>query len=119
MTPLPEWWLTASGMFFVLGSVAMVVIVVLLAILTYAILELRKHVKELSVKIDGITDRVESIATTVQHVTTEIGTRATGLTRMIDDNAGTAMTIVERFGPLLVGAATVFKIFMAFKGRKK
>lgn len=119
MTPLPEWWLTASGMFFVLGSVAMVVTVVLLAVLVYAVLELRKSVIVLSVKVDQITDKVNAIASTVQQVTSDVGTRATGITRMIDDAAGGAMDIVEKFAPLLVGVATVARVFMAFRGRRR
>jgi hypothetical protein len=119
MNTMPTWWLTASGMFFVLGSIAMLVSVVLLAILGYAALELRKGVQELSVKIDTITTKVDDIATNLKHVTTEVSTRTTGMVRMIDDAAGGAMTIVEKFAPVLVGIAAAARIFSAFRGRRR
>lgn len=118
MNNMPGWWLTASGVFFVLASVAMLVTVVLLAILGYAALEMRTGVKELSVKIDAITTKVDDIATNLKHVTGEVSTRTNGIVRMIDDAAGGAMTIVEKFAPVLVGVAAVGRIFMQFRRRR-
>lgn len=116
---MPDWWLTASGVFFILGSVAMLVTVVLLAVLGYAALELRTGVQELSKKIDAITTKVDDIATNLKHVTSEVSTRTTGMVRMIDDAAGGAMTIVEKFAPVLVGVAAVGRIFMQFGRRRR
>lgn len=113
----PEWWLTASGMFFVLGSAAMIVMVVVLGFMVWALIELRTSVNRLTAKVEEISDKVNSVASTVQTVTTEVGTRANGITKMIDEHTGTAMGLVEKFAPLLVALATTLRLISSIRGR--
>ena len=114
----PDWWLTASGMFFVLGSVFMIIGTAVACVLVWVLLELRVSINRLTSKVEEISDKVNEVAGTVKDVTTEVSTRASGLTRMVDDAAGGAMDVVERFAPLFIGLAAVFKLYRALFGRR-
>ncbi len=115
---MPDWWLTASGTFFVLGSAAMLVLVGVLAYLAKVIADLRHSMLALAGRVEALTVKVDSIAEQVKTVTTEVGARTTGIVRMVDDVAGPAVTIVERFAPALVGLAVVGRIIGYFKNRR-
>ncbi len=118
MTPMPEWWLTASGVFFVLGSISFVVLCVLLGALVYIALDLRTSLKMISHRVEILADKVEGIADQVKSVTTEVGVRTTGITRMVDDMAGSSLNMIERFAPFLVGIGVVLRIAGGLKRRK-
>lgn len=119
MKELPEWWLTASGTFFVLGSAAMIVVVVVLAYLVKVVADLRHAVLGLANRVEKLTDKVDGIAEQVKTVTTEVGTRTTGIVRMVDEMAAPALNVVEKFAPVLMGIAVVGRIISLFTSRKR
>lgn len=116
---LPEWWLTASGAFFVLGSAAMLVMVAVLAYLVKVLADLRHAMLALASRVEQLTTKVDGIAEQVKTVTTEVGVRTTGIVRMVDDIASPALRIVERFAPVFIGVAAVARIFTAFRARRR
>ncbi|MBX3111517.1 MAG: hypothetical protein KF857_05865 [Fimbriimonadaceae bacterium] len=119
MGQIPEWWLTASGAFFVLGSAATLVSVVALAYLIKVLADLRHATLALGARVEKLTEKVDGIAEQVRTVTTEVGARTTGIVRLVDEVAGPAVQIVERFAPLLMGLAAVGKIFAAYRTRRR
>jgi hypothetical protein len=119
MKEMPDWWLTASGLFFILGSVAMILLTIVAVVLVWAILDLKKGIVALTGKVETLTEKVSGIADQVQSITTEVGTRATGITRMVDDVAGGAIDVVEKFAPLLLGAGAVIRMFSGARRRRR
>ena len=119
MGQLPEWWLGISGVFFALGSVAMLSIVVMTVLLYRVILELRDGVRVLGTRVDALTQKVDGIASTVKDVTDDFGVRAKGITRVVDNHANTAFDLVEKFAPIIVGAATIARIIGLARGKRR
>ncbi len=113
MNDVPNWWINTSGLFFILGSIAMIVMIVLTALLIKVVLDLHKSLQQLSTRVQALTTKVEGIADQVNTVTREVGVRTTGIVRMVDDTAMSAMTIVERFAPILIVIGAVVKIVKA------
>lgn len=107
---MPEWWVNTSGLFFVLGSIAMLVIIALTAFMIRLVWDLRQAISGLNRRIEVLTDRVDTITSQVQTITTDVGVRTSGIVRMVDDIAGNAMSVVERFSPWLILGAAVFRI---------
>lgn len=107
---MPDWWLTSSGIFFVVGSVVMGVMVFVSAALIWLLLDLRRSISSINKRVVDLTDRVQGIATNVSDVTNEVGIRTRGIVRVVDDHAHTALEIVEKFAPLILGITIVTKI---------
>jgi len=110
---VPNWWINSSGLFFILGSIAMIVTIGLVAVLIKVVLDLHKSLQVLSGRVQALTSKVEGIAEQVNTVTREVGVRTTGIVRMVDDTAGSAMTIVEKFAPILIVIGAIVRIVRA------
>lgn len=115
----PEWWLTVSGLYFVLASIVMIVTLALLATLIRLTMDLISAVKTMNNRVQSLTDRVEAIAETVQDVTNDVGSRTKGIVKVVDDHALAAFDLVEKYAPLLVGAAIVLKLGSLFGSRRR
>lgn len=111
MTNLPEWWINTSGIFFVLGAIAMIVLIALLAMMIKVVMDLHRAIQSLNTRVQALTTKVEGIAEQVNTVTREVGVRTSGIVRLVDDTAGSAMSVVERFAPLLIAVGALFKMF--------
>jgi len=79
--------------------------------------DLRRNINAISSKIQGISDRVDTVAKQVQEVTVEVGSRTTGIVRTVDDIAAGAFDIVEKYAPIVLGLAIVFKLRQLFVRR--
>lgn len=111
MNELPESWLWISGLFFGLGSLFMV-IAVALALVTFRLLtDLNRQLQSLAERVERIARRVESLTETAQTVGTDVGVRATGIMRIVDDLAGTAHRRLERLAPWLLLAGAIYRIW--------
>lgn len=118
MKEIPGWWLNASGAFFILGTAAMLAMLVLLGILVQAALSLTKSIKSLTERVERIGERVESVSKQVQTITETVNVRTQGLARMVDDSADKAFNAVDRFGPIVLGVALIFKLKNLFSKRR-
>ncbi len=116
---LPGWWVNASGVFFVLGSVAVIALLILVIVLVHVALELNSQIKKLTGKVEVLTEKTTAIADQVKDLTQDVSIRTKGIVKVVDDNAGNAFGIVERFAPALVTAGVVFKLFSLLGGRRK
>lgn len=110
MQQMPEWWLTSSGIFFILGAVAMGLIAVSSMGLLWILLDLRKGMLQLNAKANALTDKLDAIATNVKSVTDEVGTRARGITKVVDEHAHTAFGIIEKIAPIFIAIGLMNKI---------
>lgn len=116
---LPGWWVNASGVFFILGSVAVIALVILTVVLVHVALELNSQIKRLTNKVEILTEKTTAIADQVKDLTQDVSIRTKGIVKMVDDNAITAFGIVEKFAPALVAAGVVFRMFKLLGGRRK
>ncbi len=110
MQQMPDWWLTSSGIFFILGAVAMGLIAVSSMGLLWILLDLRKGLVALNAKALALTHKVDLIATNVKDVTDEVGVRTRGITQMTDERAHTAFAIVEKFAPMFIAIGLASKV---------
>ena len=119
MTQAPEWWYQLTGLASVAVIVAMFVTIILLFVVIQIALQIKRSILELTSKVQSIAGRVESVAKQVETVTTEVGARTTGIVRTVDDIAGSAFQVVERYAPIAIGAAVLFKLFSLSKKKKQ
>ncbi len=114
---MPEYWIqvTAGAAIAVMLASLAVIALVFYAIGTLS--DIRRGVKNITDRVSQLTQRVDDVAKQVSHVATEVGSRTTGMMRMVDDVAGTAIEVVERFAPLAIGVAVLFKIRQLFTKR--
>jgi len=115
MNTIPEWVTSAVGIYAILGSIFMVVMIVVAGVLVRVLLDLKDELRRLSNRVDGIAQRVDSVAKEVQTVTGEVGVRTSGLLRLVDDAAGPALGAVERYGPLFLVVGAALRLFFAAK----
>ena len=115
---MPEWWVQATGVAAIFIILMCCVVIVTACYLIVVLADLRRNVNAISERIKRLTDRVDGIAKTVQEVTTEVGSRTSGIVRTVDDIAGAAFNVVERFAPYVIGAAVLFKLKRLFDNRQ-
>lgn len=117
MNGLPEYWIqvTAVAAVFVILASLSVIALAFFAILTLA--DVRRGVRQVTDKVSVITQRVDDVAKQVNHVATEVGARTTGIMKTVDDIAGTAFEVVERFAPIALGVAVLLKLRQMFSRR--
>jgi uncharacterized protein YoxC len=111
------WWQVTAGAAIVV-IVLSVVMIAVCGFLIMALVELRRGIASITGRVETITNRVDSIAKQVEQVTTEVGSRTSGIVRTVDDIAAGAFNVVERYAPLVIGAAAVFKLWSMFKKKK-
>jgi hypothetical protein len=111
------WWQVTAG-----AAIAVLVLCVVMItiglVMILALWQVRKGIMAVTERVQTIANRVDSIAKQVEQVTTEVGTRTSGIVRTVDDIAVGAFQIVEKYAPLVIGAAAVLKLFSMFKRKK-
>ena len=118
MSEVPTYWWQVTAGAAIVVMIASIVMIVVGCFMVLALVELRRGISSISSRVQTITDRVDSIAKQVEQVTTEVGTRTSGIVRTVDDIAVGAFQVVERYAPLVIGAAAVFKLWSMFKKKK-
>ncbi len=96
----------------------MLLMMVATVALIWILLDLRKAILALNVRVGELTDKVNQIAANVKDVTDEVGTRTRGIVRVVDEHASTAFVLVEKLAPLLVGIGVVTKIVKLVKSAR-
>lgn len=115
---MPEWWVQATGVAAIFIIIMCFVVTIAAFYLIVVLADLKRNVNAISERIQRLADRVDGIAKSVQEVTTEVGSRTSGIVRMVDDIAGGAFNVVERFAPYVIGAAVLFKLRSLFDKRQ-
>lgn len=117
MSELPQWWVEVTGGAAIVIMVAGLLTVALSVYMMVVLADLRRNINAVSSKIQGISDRVDTVAKQVQEVTVEVGSRTTGIVRTVDDIAVGAFEIVEKYAPIALGLAVIFKLRQLFVRR--
>jgi biopolymer transport protein ExbB/TolQ len=117
--PVPDWVTKAVGVYALLGSVYFVLMAVAVAYGLYVVADLARQVRKLAGKVSDLTDRVQGIAAQVDTVTRDVGVRAGGLARMVDETATGAMRVVDFVAPVLILAGAFFRIRRWALGRRR
>jgi biopolymer transport protein ExbB/TolQ len=116
---MPDWVAKAVGVFAILGSVSFVVAAVVGVYALFALSDIARQVRALAAKVSQLTDRVQGIAEQVDSVTKEVGVRASGLARLVDDSAASAMRVVDFVAPVLIVAGAFFRVRSWALGRRR
>ncbi|MBL8060933.1 MAG: hypothetical protein JNK63_09490 [Chthonomonas sp.] len=74
----PEWWYLVSGLFFGLGTVFFIALIILAIILIQKQKGILDRVNALITKVDGITTKVDGLVTKANSLTERVGEQATG-----------------------------------------
>lgn len=119
MTNLPAWWINASGLFFILGCVALIASLILCVVLGHVVLELAGQVKKLTAKVEELTDKTKAIASNVETLTKDVSVRTTGIAKVVDDNAHKAFDIIEKVAPVMVVAGVALRLIGLVKRGSK
>lgn len=119
MSTLPPWWINASGVFFILGSVALIALLILVCVLISVSLDLVKQLKALTSKVEELTTKANGIADQVQSLTTDVSVRTKGIVSVVDENAHRAFGIVEKAAPVLVAVGLVLRLASLIPGRRR
>lgn len=97
----------------------MVLMIVVALFMVRALLDLKTEVTRLTNQVSGIAARVDGVAKQVESITTDVGVRTGGILRMVDDAAGGAIGLVERFSPWFLVGGAILKLFFAVRGRSR
>lgn len=116
---LPEWWIGASGVFFIVGTLAVFALIVLAIVLIQLALELRAQIKTLTSKVEILTDKTTIIAEQIKDVTQDVSMRTKGIVKVVDDNASTAFGIIEKIAPAMVVAGLGFRLFRMLGSKRR
>lgn len=107
---VPVWWLVLSGLFFLVNIVFFTV----LSFVAWKILGLAKAVEpkiaSLLGKINEIGQKVDDLTAIAKDVAAKIGQQAEGVAGSANQISHVAAQQVERFGPALAAAATIYKV---------
>ncbi|HXH61592.1 MAG TPA: hypothetical protein VNI20_09555 [Fimbriimonadaceae bacterium] len=115
MSEAPNWWYQATGVAAICLVLMCLCTIVVLWYVLMTLTDLRHGINAITERLKTLTGRVDSIAKQVEQVTTEVGSRTVGITRMVDDVAGGAFDVIERFPPAVLGAAVLFKLASLFR----
>lgn len=117
MTEAPSWWYQVTGLAAIFLVLACLCTIVVLWYVLMTLIDLRRGIQAVTDRVTTLTERVDSIAKQIQEVTTEVGSRTVGITRMVDDVAVGAFEVIERFAPIVLGAAVLLKLRQLFAKR--
>lgn len=110
MMSVPPWWIFLSGAFFLVNIVFFSV----LSFVAWKLLGLAQHVEpkiaSLLTKINDIGQKVDDLTAIAKDVAAKVGQQAQGVSASANQISHVAATQVERFGPAIAAAATVYKV---------
>lgn len=101
-----------------LGCLAFLVSIVVSIYLCRILLDVRNNIRNLNNRVETLSNKVEGVVESVQSITTEVGTRTKGIVRVVDEHAGTAFTLIERFAPIMLGIGVIARIVSLAKRGK-
>ena len=118
MNDMPTWWLICSAAFFVLGAVVFVAILITLASLRKAVGEAVPAITRSIDRLEGATQKLESTVASAQKTVDHVGSRARGISDVIEAVALVSAQRIQSFATILTATSTVFKLFKMVKSTK-
>ncbi len=111
--------MSSVGIYAVMGSIFFIVMAVLCVYAVYILLDITRQIRSLTARVSALTEKVQGIAERVDGVTSELGVRASGLARMVDETASSAMRVVDFVAPVLILVGAVSRIRAWTRGRRR
>ena len=112
--PIPAWWLALSGLFFFAGFVLFAVLAVVawkFYVLARGVAnDLGPKVGAIATKVDSIGGKVDDLTAIARDVAAKVGQQAQGVSASANEISKVAATQIERFGPIVAGAAAAIKV---------
>lgn len=122
---IPDVWLWISGIFFLLGILALCVsLFVMLKVLKIAeemkpkLDSVVTKVEELTLKLDSVADKADETLASVKQSVEGVGGKAQGILGAVEAITLAVATKFDGIAPLINGALAAYKIFNAVKARK-
>lgn len=102
-----------------MGTVFFIVMAVVGAYSLLILLDIARQMRSLTSRVNSLTEKVHGIAERVDGVTSDLGVRASGLAKMVDETASGAMRVVEFVAPVLILFGAVMRIKAWTRGRRR
>lgn len=119
MTEIPTIWLWVSGLFFLFGTIAYLVIVAVAVKALKAVQDLQPTVKRLADRVESIGQKVDGLAESARTTVDDVGGRA----RLVAQNLESVVSLsVRRLGSLsqlLMTAGALLKLYQQVSAAKK
>lgn len=112
---MPTWWLVLSAVFLVVNIVFFAVLSFVAWKLLGLARTLRPEITKLGARIDSIGSKVDDLTSTVKEVAARVGQKAEGVAGSAEHITHVAADQVERFGPAIAAAATIYKVVGALR----
>lgn len=112
---LPNWWIWASGIFFVLGSLLLIALIALVFFLIATVRSLSQRVTALTQRVETVSHKVEELVESAKEVTG----KAKGVATTLSDVAAHSAQKIEIITTVLFALGAIGKMRRSFGGRKK
>jgi len=115
----PEWWYVISGLFYAMGTLAFVAVVVGMVQLIAALREVKSQVRDTRARIERVSTGVEQMAARASNATSEITTRVAGILDTVDEATKNASRRFESIATVLLGLATLVGLARMLPKRRR
>jgi uncharacterized protein YoxC len=114
--PLP--WLIVSGVFFVLGSVAYITMVIVMLKMMKSVQEIQPQIKGVANRVEEISKKVDDMATSAKATTDSISGKAKHVAESFEMVALSGVEKLGKASAVLIFASTALKLFKEFQAVK-
>ncbi|MFN7171991.1 MAG: hypothetical protein ACK4P3_04300 [Fimbriimonadaceae bacterium] len=115
---MPDGWIWISGIFFVLGTLAYLVIIAMILMLVKQLKSLEVRLTAMSERIDRVGQKLEQVADTAQESTASIGTSVATIAANLAAVTSSLALPVAKFAPLMGIATMGFRLFQEFRANQ-
>ncbi|MFN3729201.1 MAG: hypothetical protein ACK4XJ_05760 [Fimbriimonadaceae bacterium] len=115
MTPVPDWWLVVSAIFFILGILSFAVLIAVLLRVGAEVKRLSDRVNELANQVKGITEKVDKIVDKISGDVNAISSTIMRVDTAFDRVAGAVLSRLEKVAPAAGIAMMVMNLWKTFK----
>ena len=118
MNDMPTVWLWVSGLFFVLGIVVFIAILVAMISLRKALGEAIPAITRSIDRLERVTERLETTVVSAQKSVDHVGLKTRSIVDGIEAIAVVSAQRIQTFATILTATSTVFKLLNMFKSTK-
>lgn len=111
---VPTWWVVSSGVFFVLGSIFLLALIVAVIFMIRTLQTVQAKVNMLSQRVETVSHRVEELVTSAKEVTGQ----AKGITSTLGGIASSSAHKIELLTTAIFVLGAIGKMRRSF-GKKK
>lgn len=116
---MPEWWIGVSGVFFILGILLFLVLIVAIFVLIGMVKSLQSKLDTTIKKVEDIATRVDGLTKTAQTTVDRLGGSARNVASNVESVVVSSARKIESLSGIFLMAMTGIKLYQAMKGAKK